>query len=410
MVISELEDNMRILAVLLFLGFGTMLVAQDRVWDRSTWQRGDDNSQRMRYDRGQSRRSDERGERSQWTQQEGQPSWRNGSPSGQPPWGEGPPPWIQNSSDERGRPPQGISPFTSGSNTDRTSRMIGMLRSMDANRNGILEPNEISDSRRGFVNAIITRLGGTPNGQINLADLERRALANATSSTQSGRSGSESTGQQLMTPTVEPLVPPFGEKGETETPVLGFGQREKTTTTPVTTKSSAAPTASNQAAQATVIPTMASQSPYNQLPEGVRNNPSLDWFFEYDKDQDTQLTMQEYINGRGGVATPQIATEFLFLDRNRDGIATIAEVLASLKEADEQLATETARHEGSTPSVGPPSGSPLPVQKSENQGKQPSVTAENPQGNTSYRSSDSNSYRRSSRYRSSSGSGNSGGR
>jgi len=91
---------------------------------------------------------------------------------------------------------------------------------------------------------------------------------------------------------------------------------------------------------------------YDRLPSGVRNNPVLDWFFAYDKDMDAQLTMQEYVNGLGGVWTEKIANEFQFLDKNGDGLATIDEVLAFLKDYDDLKQTAEPGGTG-TPTVAP---------------------------------------------------------
>jgi len=256
---------------------------------------------------------------------------------------------------------------------------------MDANQNGILEPNEISDNRRGFVNAIASRLGVDPNRPINLADLERRAEANYnTPSSNSGSSGSSrsesgGTGRSSATPVIEPLVPPFGEQRPTETPVLEFGQREKADSAPAATAKVPATAPQNQPAQM-ASKTTGQSATYDRLPPGARDNRTLDWFFEYDKDRDGQLTMQEYCNGRGGIWTPQIANEFQFLDRNGDGFATIDEVLLSLKDEDERRTAVTAKssQEVERPrrvnSVGP-SGSSSSASPSENQGNQPSSTA-----------------------------------
>ncbi|MDR0522554.1 MAG: hypothetical protein LBH00_11990 [Planctomycetaceae bacterium] len=79
-------------------------------------------------------------------------------------------------------------------------------------------------------------------------------------------------------------------------------------------------------------------TPYDHLPAGVP-----DWFFDMDINQDAQITMQEYVNGSGGVWTEEIAKEFKFLDKNNDGNATVAEVFAVLKQVDEQRALEAEK-------------------------------------------------------------------
>jgi Ca2+-binding EF-hand superfamily protein len=70
-------------------------------------------------------------------------------------------------------------------------------------------------------------------------------------------------------------------------------------------------------------------SAYDRLPTGMP-----DWFFERDKNQDGQITMMEYANGQPW--TENIAKEFLFLDKNNDGVATVTEVFETLKQVDEE--------------------------------------------------------------------------
>jgi hypothetical protein len=77
---------------------------------------------------------------------------------------------------------------------------------------------------------------------------------------------------------------------------------------------------------------------YDTIPETVRNNPQFSWFFDYDTDRDGQLTMAEYIKGRGGVWTTAIAGEFQQLDRNGDGFVTVDEALTTIKEWDAGVA------------------------------------------------------------------------
>jgi hypothetical protein len=257
---------------------------------------------------------------------------------------------------------------------------------MDTNRNGVLEPNEISDRQRGFVNAITSRLGVDPNRPINLGDLERRAAASysaspsnsSTSSSSSSNSSTSrtepgSTSRSSAAPVIEPLVPPFGEQKPTETPVLEFGLKEKAAITPTTARPSA--TASQNQPALTVLTAPKQSTVYDHLPAGARANPALDWFFAYDKDLDGQLTMQEYGDGRGGVWTREVAAEFRFLDINGDGLATIDEVLISLKDEEDQRAAKEAQEAeqnrgGGVPGVPPGSPQP-PVSTPENQGNQP---------------------------------------
>ena len=288
-----------------------------------------------------------------------------------------------------------------GSDASRNERMIGMLKAMDTNGDGKLDPNEIPEYRRPFVSMIVSRLGGDPTKTIVIADLERRAAtAGGTSggSSVSSRQSSTTSANRLST---DPLVPYFGEKEPSMPSVVGFGQREPQPKT--TSYSSSSATTTSQSDQilrsardimnrydknkngtldkdkgewmsslpfnpeaadknhdgrismselvaalggkasgtmgSAVVSTKQSNA-YDRLPPGVP-----DWFFERDKDQDGQLSMMEYANGQPWADA--MAEEFRFLDANNDGYATIAEVYAALKKVDDEkrLKEEQARRE-----------------------------------------------------------------
>jgi Ca2+-binding EF-hand superfamily protein len=259
---------------------------------------------------------------------------------------------------------------------------------MDSNGNGKLEQSEIPEYRRSFVSMIVTRLGGDPNKTIDLADLARKASASSSSSN-SSRSSTPASGAAS---TVDPLVPYFGEKETAQTPILAFGQREPQAKTTVAAASNSATSSVSQSDQilrsareimnkydknkngtldkdkgewisslpfnadaadknrdgrvsmtelidilggkanattgSAAVSTKQS-SAYDRLPPGMP-----DWFFERDKDQNGQLTMMEYANGQPW--TEDIAKEFLFLDKNNDGTATVAEIFETLIQVDEE--------------------------------------------------------------------------
>jgi len=238
-------------------------------------------------------------------------------------------------------------------NPNQVTQTIARLRGMDANGNGILEANEIPANQQDRVNAMVMQLGGNPGSQINLANLERRAAAGNTAGNnarpnQTPQQADSNANRQRRTQTVEPLVRPFGETNTQNTPVLGFGQRAADAQTSQAARAGGrqqrereAAALANLAAQTARNAQMPKVSTaYDNIQPTVRNNPVFGWFFEYDTDQDGQITMNEYVNARGGIWTPDIANEFLWLDRNCDGFATVDESLASLRELDEQRALE----------------------------------------------------------------------
>lgn len=163
---------------------------------------------------------------------------------------------------------------------------------------------------------------------------------------------------------VGPLVRPFGETRTAETPVTGFGQRVAPQGTVWARSGNTGGNVRQQrdvleaqqvAVQAARNANAVKQTAvYDGIPPAVRNNTAFNWFFEYDKDQDAQLSMMEYVDGYGGTWTEGIASEFRSLDRNGDGLVTVDEALTTIKEWDE-LRVKEEREKAAA--AGPP-GSP----------------------------------------------------
>ncbi|MDR3234141.1 MAG: hypothetical protein LBT46_10855 [Planctomycetaceae bacterium] len=352
----------------------------------------------------------------------------------QPPWGNEQPPWRQRgdnnpsgSNPPRNFPDFGGSQQFPGSNqqfprddASRSARRVGMLKGMDTNGNGTLEPAEIPEYRRDFVNRIVTELGGNPQRAINLSDLERKAAAQNSPATPSSAPSSGTAAPAAVTG--DALVLPFGEKEETPSSVLSFGQREIKAAIPAAQANNAPVSASDQilrnakdiltrfdknrngtldkdkgewsstlpfkaesadknldgritlseivavlggtttASSGSAATATKSSEAYDHLPQGVPP-----WFFERDKDKDAQLTMLEYAHGQPW--TQGLVNEFRFLDTNNDGFATIDEVFAVLKQTDEQkaLAEDKAKREAAKTSGRSlnetPAGNPPPEQQ-----------------------------------------------
>jgi len=168
---------------------------------------------------------------------------------------------------------------------------------------------------------------------------------------------------------VGPLVRPFGETKIPETPAVGFGQR--VAAAPQGTSGARSGSVGGNARQqreaqevqqaaiqaARNANTVRQTAAYDGIPPAVRNNTTFSWFFEYDKDQDAQLSMLEYVDGYGGTWTEGIAGEFRSLDRNGDGLVTVDEALTTIKEWDELRAKE----EKEKAAAAGPSGSPQPT-------------------------------------------------
>jgi len=115
-----------------------------------------------------------------------------------------------------------------GNNAVRNQQIINALKAMDANNDGRLDPGEVPEARRPFVQMMAQRLGVNPNGPIDLRALERSAGASAPAASSGTR---PSTGTRSIVLPENPLVPYFGEVSmaiSTGTTVLAFGQRERT--------------------------------------------------------------------------------------------------------------------------------------------------------------------------------------
>ena len=320
---------------------------------------------------GQGQGGQERGTSAQVQTQEGgqRPPWVQGAPTAAP-GGRGTQPVMPGNQPVR----PGQSATTQGNqqtqprllSPNQVNQMIARLRSMDTNQNGTLEASEIPANQRDRVNALVAQLGGNPNSNtFNLASLERRAMAAAggTQPNQQQQAAADARqqadGRQQRQQRVAPLVPTFGEQVAAITSPLGFGQRvREVQTAPQATRGSAGQRGGANPQGAGAVPppiTARISTPYDNIPDTLRSNPNISWFFEFDADQDGQLSMLEYVNGLGGVWTEAIASEFVGyesmrngerswvngLDRDGDGFATLDEVLLTVKERTELLAEES---------------------------------------------------------------------
>jgi Ca2+-binding EF-hand superfamily protein len=275
-----------------------------------------------------------------------------------------------------------------GSDSERNERSLGMLRSMDRNGNGKLEPDEVPEYRRPFVSMMVSRMGGNASGTVDLNDLARKAASGSSRGAPATVSVSNSKTSVLPT---DPLVPYFGEKEPEQSAVLAFGQREPEVRTagiraaaiPAVSQSdqvlrtarqimnqfdknknglldkdkgewgSSLPFNADAAdknrdgriSMAELLAALGSKANvttgaaavavrqsdvYDHLPPGMP-----DWFFERDKDNDGQISMTEYLTN-GQAWSEAVADEFRFIDKNNDGVATAEEIFAVLKQVDEE--------------------------------------------------------------------------
>ena len=113
----------------------------------------------------------------------------------------------------RDRGGRGFSPPGEGGDNgrDRFARFEGMLRGFDANKDGVIDPNEVPEDRRRFLGFIGGRMGVDFSKPVAIDKLREKAAE---------RLG----GGANIKKEPEPLVPGFGVSS-TETTVLAFGER-----------------------------------------------------------------------------------------------------------------------------------------------------------------------------------------
>jgi len=186
---------------------------------------------------------------------------------------------------------------------DRTARLEGFLRSMDANRNGVLEPSEIPEERKRMITAIAERLGLDAKGSITISEIREAAAR---------RSGPERQGEQNAAKPAEnptPLVPGFGVEQETAK-VPAFGERVDYASLATSGSSSKSPSAQSASSGGEG----GGESRVRYFAEAM--------FRRYDRDRSGVLEKEEW----GGLRSAEAA------DRNHDGKITPDELAARLAE------------------------------------------------------------------------------
>ncbi|MGL4942760.1 MAG: hypothetical protein ACRC46_06180 [Thermoguttaceae bacterium] len=293
-----------------------------------------------------------------------------------------------------GGPPPGMMggpPGMMGGGPGGTSdRLVQVLRTMDANGDGVLTLNEIPEQRRPFAMMMLQRMGRDPNQPVNLNSLAAAGSPAGGSAPAAASGASMFGGGRNRTAAPSALVQPFGEKtpaatvtpfGQavpTATVTAGGGSRQAASTLSPVEKNArelmekydrnrngfldkdkqewnrvlpfdanrsdknrdgrlsmaeiiAALGGTTTAASGAMIAPFRPSEPYDHLPVGVPP-----WFIQRDKDRDCQLTMVEYADGQPW--TQGVVAEFEFLDLNGDGVATVTECFAVLQRIDQEKA------------------------------------------------------------------------
>ena len=315
-------------------------------------------------------------------------------------------------------PPAGLAgvagPAGTANNANRNQQIINALKGMDTNNDGRLDPSEIPEARRQFVQMMAQRLGINPNGPIDLRALERAAGASSPASASPTRTA-------IVLPE-NPLVPYFGEVSmaiSTSTTVLAFGQRERAVApaplydsqNPRGGRGQQVQNADIQLQQTTKaardlltrndknrngtldklndewngLPFDANAADRNKdgrltLSEiiaalGGRPSATLgaartttvsgsyqdrmpegvpDWFTRMDTNKDGQITLFEY--AEGNPFTDEMINEFKANDLNNDGVITIEEAYTFMKRMDDEKRkkeAEAAEQAGNNPASRP---------------------------------------------------------
>ncbi len=258
----------------------------------------------------------------------GGPPWmRGGGPPGQMPFG---PPGGFRPPGEGGGPP--------GGGSDGGSRFEGFLRSLDTNRDGVIDPREIPEDRRRFFNFMAERAGIDPNRPIQVdrlleaarARMERRddrgpssgsgqpsgTSSSTPQSSQSGssqRQGEQRGGDQRSSggspPVQSSLVPGFGVPSGAPS-IPGFGDLLAMNLSP--TRYLTAPPGSS-----------VSGGSGGRSGDAERDRRAREFaesiLRRYDRNRSGRLERDEWGELRGNPAE---------IDRNKDGVITLEELQA----------------------------------------------------------------------------------
>ena len=237
-------------------------------------------------------------------------------------------------------------PISNDEIAQRIARTEDFLKKLDANGNGMIDPDEASDAQaKNMLDRIVGRMGKEPHYPMAIREIMQGYEAYYR--TRGNSSGSGSTSPAGLPPSGSPPAagwtsPPGMGFGSPVTPVSGGSPSISSASKPVVpTVSSAAganlttvppsgqavpspgsassPTASSSA-DAKPTPRKPSRflTARERLPKGLP-----DWFLEKDIDGDGQITMAEFTTNW----TPDKVAEFARYDLNHDGIITAAECL-----------------------------------------------------------------------------------
>ncbi|NUQ65110.1 MAG: hypothetical protein HUU20_21810 [Pirellulales bacterium] len=193
---------------------------------------------------------------------------------------------------------------------DRASRLEGFLQSMDANRDGVLQPEEVPAERRGMFQFFASRMGVDPSQPIPISRV-REAIASRAAQTSSGSPSTSAA------PEKKPDQPPANKDAKAVSPPLvpGFGVEQ------------AAPAVAAFGERLPGDPiALASRGSSGPQPGAVDSRIrdfAEERFRRYDRNQSGVLEKEEWGEMRGDPNA---------MDRNHDGRLTKEEYTAGVAE------------------------------------------------------------------------------
>jgi len=229
----------------------------------------------------------------------------------------------------------------------RIARTGDFLKKLDANGNGMIDPDEASDAQaKNMLDRIFSRMGKEPHYPMAIGEIMQgyetyyRSRGNTSGSGSSSPPGSSPSGLPLAAGLTSPPGMGFGSPA---TPASSGSSSNVSASKPVVPTVSGAAVANSTTSSLTTgqevsspgsaaslaAPTAADVKPtprklgrfltaHERLPKGLP-----DWFLEKDVDGDGQITMAEFTTNW----TPDKVAEFARYDLNHDGIITSAECL-----------------------------------------------------------------------------------
>lgn len=242
-------------------------------------------------------------------------------------------------------------PMSSDEIAQRVARTTDFLKKIDANGNGVIDPDEASDPQaKNMLDRIFSRMGKEQHYPMAISEIMQGYEAYYRSRGSAGGSPNPAGSQPGSSTSAGPVSPPGMGFGSPATPASGGSSSNSSPSRPaVSPAASIAPTmltpsaglvvpspasASSPAATSTAAPSLAAPSTTDtkpaprkpvrfltsreRLPKGLP-----DWFLEKDVDGTGQITMAQFSTSW----TPEKLAEFNRYDLNHDGIITAAECL-----------------------------------------------------------------------------------